>query len=274
MQKIYFQENNDSCIHINLDIFPNVQINIPLTLVTNLLVKIHSEFNAFKTFLNVLESNHDIILDMVNESVKQIESMWTKNLANVDREHIEKTLSAILYLLVASAVDEASSADFLRELPGFTLDFKSNITIGSGLGSSASFAVCLAATFCTFLRVRTNATFVRDFNEASKEEQTFFKNTISNWAFCSERIMHGTPSGLDNTISTFGNVVQFTKNPQKIIDVNLRTKLNIMLVNSGVSRNTLKIVQQVKELRDQHKQIIDTIMNAMGALVNDVVRVS
>lgn len=36
-------------------------------------------------------------------------------------------------------------------------------------------------------------------------------NRINDCAYVMEQVMHGTPSGIDNSVSTFGGAVQFTK---------------------------------------------------------------
>lgn len=208
--------------------------------------------------------SHDAFLQIVKTFVQL-------NVPALDDSNLEKTLDAIVYLLTAIELSE----DPTRQLSsGFALTFKSQITTGAGLGSSASFAVCLAAAFYAYTLTRANPTFAAEFQQSlSDDEKQFFLNTISSWAFLSERIMHGNPSGLDNTICTFGHVVQFIKKPQIITNVALKSKLNILLVNSGVSRNTLQVVQKVKALRDQHERLIDLLLDAMGVLVHDVVEV-
>lgn len=85
--------------------------------------------------------------------------------------------------------------------------------------------------------------------------------------------MHGTPSGLDNTVCTFGNVFKFYKGV-KPTTVNLETALNILLVDTRVSRSTAKVVKGVADLKAEHPALIGHIMDGMGALVEDVVEVS
>lgn len=227
------------------------------------LVDVGEKFDM-ANFLDISEESHGAYLAVVKNFVQT-------NLPELN-EKLENAVGAIIYLLVAI---EWSGETNHRMESGIALNFKSEINMGAGLGSSASYAVCLAAAFYTYSLERSTPTFVAEFNRStSPDEMTFFLITISSWAFLSECIMHGNPSGLDNTICTFGNVVRFTKKPQIITNVAMKMKLNILLVNSGVSRNTLQVVARVKRLREQHVELIDMILNAMEVLVNDVVSVS
>lgn len=81
--------------------------------------------------------------------------------------------------------------------------------------------------------------------------------------------MHGNPSGIDNTICTFGNIVRFSKGTQAQT-IKLIEPLNILLVNTGISRSTAKLVQHVSDLRVQHLNLINHILDAMEDVVEDV----
>jgi mevalonate kinase len=67
----------------------------------------------------------------------------------------------------------------------------SDIPTGAGLGSSASFAVCCAAGLLHLARQES-------------QQETPNLDVVNRWALEAEKILHGTPSGIDNTISTFG----------------------------------------------------------------------
>lgn len=76
----------------------------------------------------------------------------------------------------------------------------SDLPLGSGLGSSASFCVSLAGALLS----------LSDDVSIDKSQTGWFKLTkaelelVNKWAFEGEKIIHGKPSGIDNTISTFG----------------------------------------------------------------------
>lgn len=92
---------------------------------------------------------------------------------------------------------------YTRLQADITFTLRSAIPIGSGLGSSASISVCLATALLTIGGhvVRPNP----------ERDQVDVLKTINSWAFLGERCIHGNPSGVDNTVATFGGGVIFRK---------------------------------------------------------------
>lgn len=254
------------------DSFPDISPSYQLNTLNKLLKKLQSKFNVVD-LLNELDDGHEEFLAIVQQFVHEHTDL--DGISDEEKSIMHKIMTGIVYLLTALEVNYAGANGIEATLKrGFDIEFISQIPIGAGLGSSAAFAVCVAATFHVYALTHIQPNFVRSFVEnASKDEREFFNNTVSSWAYLSERIMHGTPSGLDNTVCTFGNVVEYTKNPKRFINIALKSPIKIMLVNTGVSRNTSEIVHKVRELKNDHTMVIDCIMDAMGALVDDVVEV-
>jgi mevalonate kinase len=76
----------------------------------------------------------------------------------------------------------------------------SELPMGSGLGSSAAFCVALSAALLAFSESASldmNQQGWSVFGESELE-------LVNKWAFEGEKILHGKPSGLDNTVSTYG----------------------------------------------------------------------
>lgn len=255
------------------ELFPGISPTYQLTTLNDLFKQIQSKYNV-DDLLNELDKEHDAFLSLVQRFVR--ENTRINGISDEDLTLIHKIMTGILYLLTALQTSYASSNDTQPIIKkGFSIEFKSQIPIGAGLGSSAAFGVCVAAAFYAYKLSQAQPDFLKTFTESgSHEERQLFNNTVSSWAFMCERIMHGTPSGLDNTVCTFGNVVQFTKNPKRFLNVSVNSTINIMLVNTGVSRNTSEIVQKVRDLKNDHTKLIDSVLDAMGALVEDVVEVS
>lgn len=253
--------------------FPGIVPVYKLSVLNEFIQQIQLKFNG-ADLLQQLDADHDAFLALVLPFVRDHTTL--DGTSDEQKTVLHKIMSGVVYLLTALKICHAASNGTEAVINrGFVIKFKSQIPIGAGLGSSAAFAVCVSAAFYTYNQILIKRDFVKTFNEtASNEEQLYSNNTISSWAFLSERIMHGTPSGLDNTVCTFGDVVKFTKNPKRFVNLALKSTLNIMLVNSGVSRNTLEVVRKVRQLKDDHSKLIDLVMDAMGVLVEDVVEVS
>lgn len=80
----------------------------------------------------------------------------------------------------------------------------SQLPMGSGLGSSASFCVALSSALIAL----SEEHFLK--SKEKKNGSSFEKTDlelVSMWAFEGERIIHGKPSGIDNTVSTFGTAL-------------------------------------------------------------------
>ena len=62
------------------------------------------------------------------------------------------------------------------------------------------------------------------------------KKAVNQWAFSGEKLIHGTPSGIDNAVSTYGNILLYKDG--KITTHDSANNLDILLVNTHVPRNT------------------------------------
>ncbi len=85
------------------------------------------------------------------------------------------------------------------EIDQFRIEIRSEIPVGAGLGSSASFSVCLATLL--LLKARKISPHLTD----------EMKQSINKYAFQAEKVIHGNPSGVDNTLCTFGGAKLYQK---------------------------------------------------------------
>lgn len=75
-------------------------------------------------------------------------------------------------------------------------------------------------------------------------------------------------TGVDNTICTFGSMVEFRRTTgAKIVD--LPNKFKILLINTKVPRETKMLVTRVATLREKHTVVVDTILDAMNTIAQD-----
>ena len=101
----------------------------------------------------------------------------------VDAEDSLAMASLICFFYLYSTICE-------EDVIPMSIKVESEIPIGAGLGSSAALSVCLAAGL---LNIRAQL----QGGEGGVEE-----DTVCKLAYLSEKILHGTPSGVDHSVST------------------------------------------------------------------------
>ena len=134
-----------------------------------------------------------------------------------------------------------------------SIKVESEIPIGAGLGSSAALSVCLAAGL---LNIRAQL------QGGQQSEAPEDCSAVCKLAYLSEKILHGTPSGVDHSVSTYGGIIKFVPGQQvtKLKDV---PKLRILLVNTNVSRNTKALVQKVRDQFIAMPRVVKALFDAI-----------
>lgn len=221
--------------------FPKVfvTVDIPLELVRNIC------FNEGN--LGSLE-NHDTLYSRIKEFVSAL------GYTNLQQK---SSLEAFFYSLVYVTRKEGC------HLKPFQIIVNTELSIGAGLGSSASFAVCLAATFLYWSRVQKNDRKTFDMHDL---------DVISKYALNCEKIIHGTPSGIDNSVCTYGSIIEFRKG-ENINSVPNIPNMKILLVDTRVSRSTKLLVEKFAELKCKYPVIIDLILQSIDNISKEALEV-
>lgn len=162
-------------------------------------------------------------------------------------------ISAFLWLYTSIHGDKPAKAVVTSELP-----------LGSGLGSSAALCVAFSAAL---LAVSDSSKL--DFSH--KGWQVFGDSElelVNKWAFEGEKIIHGRPSGIDNTVSTYGNMIKFRSGELTCIKTNMPLKM--LITNTKVGRNTKALVAGVSERALRHGSAMTSVFNAVDSISNEV----
>lgn len=134
------------------------------------------------------------------------------------------------------------------DMPAHTFVTKSTLPVGAGLGSSATFAVCLSSALLLLgsklspPAAQKVAETLKSSDEASPEHQL-----VNGWAFIGEKCLHGNPSGIDNTVACRGGAVLFQR-PSTLIPIRRFPELKLILTNTKHPRRTAELVARVGNL--------------------------
>jgi hydroxymethylglutaryl-CoA reductase len=91
---------------------------------------------------------------------------------------------------------------------------------------------------------------------------------INDLAYQSEQVAHGEPSGIDNTIATYGKPIIFRKgSPPLVESLNIPQPLSLVLGMTRTEGLTARTVLNVRKARDRQPQLYDKIFDDIDALV-------
>lgn len=142
---------------------------------------------------------------------------------------------------------------------GLDIEVRSqDLPVGAGLGSSAAFSVAASAALIGLSLIRPPG--------LGKPTPDQLEH-INQFAFYSEILLHGNPSGIDNSVSTFGGAIDFTKiNGVVTMKHFAMPTLDMVLTNTHVPRSTMALVTHVKAMKDNHPAVVDCLLQGMGAI--------
>jgi mevalonate kinase len=80
-------------------------------------------------------------------------------------------------------------------------------------------------------------------------------------------VIHGNPSGLDNTTSCYGGAVKFSKRDGMAFErITMMPNIDILLTNTCVSRSTKLLVAKVKVLHDLIPSVVRPILDSIESI--------
>ena len=127
---------------------------------------------------------------------------------------------------------------------GLDITLRSEIPIAAGLGSSAALCVATAAAVGGL------------FTEDMPPEK------ICELAYEGEKVVHGTPSGVDNNISTYGGILRYERGVG-IQRYELEGSIPFVIGNTMRKRLTRRLVDRVRRLREREPELVDQVIDTM-----------
>jgi hydroxymethylglutaryl-CoA reductase len=124
-----------------------------------------------------------------------------------------------------------------------------NVPRAMGLGGSAAVAVAIIRAL--------NAHFNLALSDAE----------VNALAFESEKMAHGTPSGIDNTVATYGRFVMYRPgDPPTMRDVTVPRPIPVVIGMTGVESLTAKMVARVRQAWERNPHRYERIFDDIDSL--------
>lgn len=151
------------------------------------------------------------------------------------------------FLFLSRTAPSPSGEGVRREgrFPDLNIQITSTIPVASGLGSGAAVTVALTRALASHLNFPMDA------------EQ------VNAFAYEIEKIHHGTPSGIDNTVVTYARPVYFIKG-QALETFTVGRPFTIVIGNTGISAPTKESVGAVRKLWEADQARWDNVFDEMG----------
>jgi len=127
-------------------------------------------------------------------------------------------------------------------ITGWAIDGQTSLPARAGLGSSAALTVALARL------VLGPQADPADLVEAS---------------LAGERLFHGEPSGIDSEVAARGGVLRFVRG-EGVEEITFPGELPLVIVPSGVPRQTADQVRKVRERLDRCSTVIRPLLSLFG----------
>ncbi len=155
---------------------------------------------------------------------------------------------------VAAVVYQFQAAAGLKDLPDLTISVSSQIPIASGLGSGAAITAAVIRALAAHLGLS------HLLSDAWVSDQTYEV----------EKIHHGTPSGIDNTVVAYERPVYFVRQkPRNRIEPFAVAKpLHLLVADTGVRSSTKDVVGDVRRQWELDPQSFNEIFADCGRIAD------
>ena len=150
---------------------------------------------------------------------------------------------------VASVLHNFFFAFGISPFPNLDISITSTIPVASGLGSGAAVTVALVRALSSTLQ------------RPLSDEQ------VNAFAYEIEKLHHGTPSGIDNTVITYARPVYFIKG-QPIETFAVGRPFTIVIGDTGISAPTKESVGDVRKLWEADKTLWEKVFDQVGEISN------
>lgn len=151
---------------------------------------------------------------------------------------------------IASIINSLSDSLGLASLPPFVIRISSSIPVAAGLGSGAAVSVAIVRALSAHTR------------------QPLSNGQINQYAYEIEKLHHGTPSGIDNSVVTYAQPVYFVRG-KPLETFRVGAPFSLVIADTGVPAPTRESVGDVRKLWEADRARWDKVFDEIGGIVNE-----
>ena len=146
---------------------------------------------------------------------------------------------------IAAVIHNLFFLSRVSPFPNLNISISSTIPVASGLGSGTAVTVALTRALSTHI------------DYSMTDEQ------INAFTYEIEKLHHGTPSGIDNTVVTYARPVYFIKE-QLIETFKVGEPFTIVIADTGISAPTKESVSDVRKLWEADQAKWDNVFDEVA----------
>jgi mevalonate kinase len=144
----------------------------------------------------------------------------------------------------------ATLAHLSTSEPDAVLTIQSAIPVASGMGSGAAVSTALVCALAKFLG------------------QPLEPNEVSKLVYEVEKIHHGTPSGIDNTVVAYEKPIYFVRE-KPVERLSVGEPFTLLIADTGKPSPTGKIVGRVRRNREREPAHYDALFDQIGDIASE-----
>ncbi|MEQ8677949.1 MAG: mevalonate kinase [Aggregatilineales bacterium] len=138
---------------------------------------------------------------------------------------------------------------FNRPIPAVDLKLTSEIPIASGLGSGAAISAALARAL------------------AGAIGESLSDDVLNTLVYEVEKIHHGTPSGIDNTVIVYEQPIRYVRD-EPIQRITLNHPFHFVIADTGIHAPTYLSVGDVRKLMDKSPETTRNLIEKIGSITD------
>ena len=153
---------------------------------------------------------------------------------------------------LVATMRQIQAAAGLEQWPGLIVTVRSQIPVASGLGSGAAITAAVIRAVARYLELDHLAT----------------DEWVSNLTYEVEKIHHGTPSGIDNTVVAYERPVYFARQRphNRIEPFSVARPLRLLVGDTGVRSATKVVVGDVRRHWQAEPDRFETLFDGCGRI--------